>query len=319
MELPARHLFTELRRVGVSVRLGRYAGEILSWGLIEPFWWRNWLHTHSFYEICYAYAGQGIFRVQGQAHPVRAGEVFIARPGEEHEIISSEQEPLGIYFWSYTLVRGKPAAEASTAPGVQAIDRLLERFIESTIPVSTRVPGMRQTLELLTEEIVRQEPGCLSVIEALAGKLLLDTARAVVQSVAGESVAPPVRNASEAVARTIQRYLQDNAARPITLRDVAAQVHLSERQAARVFKREIGQTVLQYLTHLRLQAAAQMLLRRDLPVKRIAAEVGYPDVHYFATLFRKHIGFTPGAFRDAGGTDFRDPALWSEGDKLKGT
>jgi AraC family L-rhamnose operon transcriptional activator RhaR len=178
---------------------------------------------------------------------------------------------------------------------------------------------MGHTLELLTEEIARREPGYLAVIQALAEKLLLDTARAIAPSLPDESVAPPARNAGQAAARTIQRYLQDNAPRPITLRDVAAQVHLSERQTARVFKRETGQTILEYLTHLRLEAAAQMLLRRDLPIKRIAAEVGYPDVHYFATLFRKHVGFTPGAFRDAGGTDFRDPALWNAGAKLKGT
>jgi AraC-like DNA-binding protein len=41
-----------------------------------------------------------------------------------------------------------------------------------------------------------------------------------------------------------------------------------------------------------------------MPIKQIAVACGYPDAHYFTTLFRRKTGQTPGAYREAGGTKF---------------
>ncbi|HLL90043.1 MAG TPA: helix-turn-helix transcriptional regulator [Tepidisphaeraceae bacterium] len=103
--------------------------------------------------------------------------------------------------------------------------------------------------------------------------------------------------------QTAVTYLRDNLARPIGVRDIAAQVNLSERHLARTFRAATGRSVLDYLTGLRVDAAAQMLLADvERPVKQIAATVGYPDVRYFTTLFGRHTGTTPAAYRAAGGT-----------------
>jgi AraC-like DNA-binding protein len=108
--------------------------------------------------------------------------------------------------------------------------------------------------------------------------------------------------------QTAARYVRDNYARPIQVRDVAAQVHLSERHLARLFARETGRSILEYLTDLRIEAASQLLLDETLPIKQVARQVGYPDAHYFTTLFGKHTGLTPGVYRQRRGTRFRDEA-----------
>src|SRR5687768_16510526 len=99
-----RHRFMELNRLAVSLHLGSYNCELLNWGFYEPRWWRNYLHVHSHFEICYVYQGRGLFSLAETIYPVEQGHVFIAKPGVIHEIISTEDDPLGIYFWSYTLV-----------------------------------------------------------------------------------------------------------------------------------------------------------------------------------------------------------------------
>jgi AraC family L-rhamnose operon transcriptional activator RhaR len=294
-----RHRFTDLNMVPLSLRIGNFTSEILGWGFFEPRWWRNYLHSHSFFEICYAFQGCGTFRMLETDYPVQAGEVFVAKPGEAHEIISSQDDPLGIYFWSYTLVppRRQPAA--------QGVDALLNAFLTSQRWVSARVPAMQRTLELLTEEIVRKEPGYVQAIEGLVVKLLLDTARAVLDvPVSTEAVDPPARSPSQAVIQRVVRYLRDNYSRPITIRDVAAQVHLSERHTSRLFHQVMGVSIKEYLTGLRIETAAQLLLDRQLTVKEVAQASGYPEVHYFSALFRRRTGLTPTAFRRKGGTRF---------------
>src|SRR5688572_25347719 len=222
-----RQRFFDLDRLHLSARLGSYRADMMYWGVLGERWWRNYQHAHSFYEICYSFAGQGTFRMLGEEYPVKAGDVFIAKPEETHEIISSRSKPLGIYFWAFTLVRhpDQPAREND-----RSVDLLLDALAISTTHVAQATDeSLDRTLQLLNDEIVRKPPGYTQSIRALTIKLLLDSARAVTEGVQSEEVDAPVRSTSQAVVRTATRYLRDNLSRPLEVRDVAAQVHLSER------------------------------------------------------------------------------------------
>jgi len=301
-----RERFLQLSQLPVAVRLGRFDAEILYWGFFEPRWWRNFLHTHSFFEICYAYAGQGVFRMLGVDRKVRAGDLFVARPTEPHEIISSRKRPLGIYFWAYTLL--PLAAHRTTRPAATGVDALFDAFAASGISISRAPRSIPQTLEHLADEADARRPGYGLAIESLVSKLLLDTARALAPpSLPVEIIDPPATDPAGAVVRTATRYLRDNFARPIGIRDVAAQVHVSERHLSRLFLAATHRSVIDHLIEIRLAAAKQLLLDRDRPIKSIAAEVGYPDVRYFITLFHRHAGTTPARWRATGGTKFLPP------------
>lgn len=291
-----RQRFTDLRSLTLAVKLGGFAARLRGWGFFEPEWWRNYLHVHSFFEVCYAYQGAGLFRINGVDYTVRAGDLFVAKPSEPHEIIADTADPLGIYFWSYTLVPPRDQAAHDD------LDNLLYAFLDSTRWVSPGGPTLR-TLELLTEEIVRREPGYALMIEHLIAKLLLDTARLMTDTAPNHSDTPlPV--SGETLVRDMVRYLHDNYNRPLRVRDVAAQVHLSERHTNRLFHQVMGVSIKQYLTNFRLEVASQLLLNRQLSVTEVAYATGYYDVRYFITLFRQHTGLTPTAFRQRDGTQF---------------
>ena len=299
-----RQRFFDLDRLHLSVRLGSFRADMMYWGVLGERWWRNYQHAHSFFEVCYAFAGQGTFRMLGKEHPVKAGDVFVAKPEETHEIISSRTKPLGIYFWAFTLVR-QPDHSATEID--RSLDLLLDALASSTTHIAHGTELMLdRTLTLLNDEIARKPPGYTQSIRGLTIKLLLDSARAVTEGVQSEVVEEPVRSTSRAVVQTAIRYLRDNLSRPLEVRDVAAQVHLSERHVSRLFHRETGQSILEYLTALRVEMASQLLMDQDLSIKQVARAVGYPDPHYFTTLFGRRTGMTPALFRKRGGTKFQD-------------
>lgn len=301
-----RHRFTDLNQLSVSLRLGSYTGEILNWGFLGNRWWRNYLHVHSFYEVCCAFEGEGVFRINDVESAVCAGDVFVAKPSEPHEIVSSHDSPLGIYFWSYTLVsNGRQDREACE------LDALLRAFVESRRWVSHHVAPMSHTLELLTDEIVARAPGYRLNIEHLTAKLLIDTARSVcpLESLPKEMAERSDRRDPAALlVQRIERYLRDNFSRPICVRDVAAQVHLSERHTCRLYHQATGASIKERLTAFRIEAASQLLLSGRLPIKEVGEASGFPDVQHFTTVFRLHTGLTPTAFRNRGGTNFINPA-----------
>ena len=311
----ARHHHAGLNEIQLRLLLGSFRAEFLGWGFIDGAkWWRNYMHAHTYYEICYAFAGRGLFRMLGTDYTVKRGDVFIAKPREDHEIIADEADPLGIFFWSYTLTpesSPKPA-ETLISPHLRArdaaLDWLLHAFVESKRWVSARVPGMDQTLELMREEAVRREPGYLGLLEGLAAKLILDTARASLDDpLPGEDVPGRVSDPKKALAQQATRYMRDNLARPLSIQDIAAQVNLSERHFTRLFTQLAGHSPLEALTQIRLETAQQLLLDPAIPIKEIAERVGFPDVRYFTTVFRKKTGVPPAEYRARGGTRFRDP------------
>jgi AraC-like DNA-binding protein len=300
--------FIDLNTVPLAPRIGSYVAEMLYFGHLGQRYWRNWLHVHSFYEICLCYGGRGTFLNTDTLHNIRAGHVFIAKPGQSHEIVSERSQPVKIYFWAFALRRAEAAGSALE------IDRLIESFERSDTQVQTDDGAMLDTCRLLTGEIVARRPGYLTAIEGLVAKLVLDTARSVADaSLTSERVEPPAHSPNEAVVNRVKTYLRDNLSRPVALRDVAAQVHLSERHLARIFREQTGTTPLDFLTTLRLETAQQMLLNQDKTIKEVARACGYPDVHYFTTLFGKRLGITPAAFREQGGTRFLRPRRHHEG------
>jgi AraC-like DNA-binding protein len=294
-----RQRFADLARTSVSFRLGSFRAEMIYWGIIGARPWRNYLHAHSFFEVCYAYRGRGTFRILEEERRVQAGDIFIAKPREHHEVISSRTSPLGIYFWGYTLT---PTATRSLAPSDDVIDALLNTFISSGSPVGSVGPAYERTLLMLADEVTSAQPGYLAAIHAMSFKLLLDTARAVTDtSRLFQTVTPPAPSGASDTAQIILRYLQDNFSRRTEVRDVASQVHLSERHVSRLFRQATGTSILEYLTRLRLEMASRLLLENELSIKQIARAVGYPDAHYFTTLFGRWMGVTPAVYRRTGG------------------
>ena len=87
------------------------------------------------------------------------------------------------------------------------------------------------------------------------------------------------------------------------LKSMAEFFGYSEKYLIRLFKRNTGQSPLQYLTTKKIQRAQEMLAKSDMTVKAIAAALHY-DYYYFMRLFRKKTGMTPNQFRKTIVPDF---------------
>ena len=309
-DIASRRRFTELNQHRFSLSLGSFTCKILGWGFLGERWWRNYLHVHSFYEICCAFDGVGVFHINDTDYEVRAGDVFVAKPAESHEIVSSESAPLGIYFWSYTLIPNIVPATHTVDKETQEIDALLHAFCHSRRWVSQHgSTGMLNICKLLTDEVIVCAPGYQRNLDGLIAKLIIDTARAVTPSfvsIRAESIFSE-QTPNQQTLKQIDHYLHDNFNRSITIRDVAAQVHLSERHVSRLYHEATGCTIKEQVLALRIEAASQRLLSTDHAIKEIGKSVGFPDVQHFTTLFKRRTGLTPALFRQQRGTRFNDP------------
>ena len=121
----------------------------------------------------------------------------------------------------------------------------------------------------------------------------------------------PVSRIPEEVAlveRWMNQQMHDSQLRVESLAEAAG---YSRFHFSRMFRDALGISPYQYLMQLRMRKALELLTTSDMPIKQIAGQVGFEEVTWFTTTFKKHIGQTPGGVRK----EQRDRG-WSEAVRL---
>jgi transcriptional regulator GlxA family with amidase domain len=108
---------------------------------------------------------------------------------------------------------------------------------------------------------------------------------------------PPTPRGS--VLEPVLRWMEDNAAKDLTLDDIAAHAGMSPRTLNRRFREHTGTTPLQWLLRGRIRQAQYLLEATDHPVDRIAAQVGFGSPTAFRDRFKRIVGTTPHTYRSA--------------------
>lgn len=95
----------------------------------------------------------------------------------------------------------------------------------------------------------------------------------------------------------VDAYLSIHLAEPLSIQDMARRAHLSPSRFRDVFRNIFGMPPHQYLMHLRLKHAQELIETTTYSLSEIAANCGFTDASHFSNVFKHTIGMTPGAFR----------------------
>lgn len=100
------------------------------------------------------------------------------------------------------------------------------------------------------------------------------------------------------VSQEIIEIIKNRYAERLAIQDIAEEVKLSINHMASVFKKETGETVVDFLTKVRMMHAKRMLRDHSYKIYEIAYNSGYSDANYFAKVFKKSTGLSPKEYRD---------------------
>lgn len=90
----------------------------------------------------------------------------------------------------------------------------------------------------------------------------------------------------------VQEYLNEHFPEKITLELLAGKLGISVSQLKRIYKEQTGSSVIAHLTSIRISEAKRMIRECNLNFSQIAEAVGYDNIYYFSTLFKKRTGMT---------------------------
>ena len=93
-------------------------------------------------------------------------------------------------------------------------------------------------------------------------------------------------------------YINKHYREKIYLETIAELLGISPTYLSRLFKKENGDSIQDYINQVRIDRAANMLIYSDATLPAIAAYVHFPSQSYFGRVFLKLKGMTPKQYRD---------------------
>ena len=238
------------------------------------------MHAHDdLVEIVLVRGGESRYFVGGTPYDARRGDLFIFNSRVVHD------EPSG---------PDRPVATSSLALGGLAVPGLRENTLipEDASPVcrlsEQQTLRLERLYDVLYDELTAgNDDGAHHLLMAIL--TLVEQFRA---ALAGGSVAD-----ANAFARRIKDYIDRHFAEEFSLQQMADALHVSPYYLAHVCKEATGYSPLQYVLRRRIGEAQTLLITTDLPVTRIAAQVGYDNPSHFNAQFSKAVGMPPRTFR----------------------
>ena len=83
----------------------------------------------------------------------------------------------------------------------------------------------------------------------------------------------------------------------VTRSSISEVFYLSPNYLSKLFRKEMGVSLSEYIQGQRMARAKRLLLQTELSISQIAAETGYPSFAHFSKQFKKFVGMTPGEYR----------------------
>ena len=230
------------------------------------------------YLIHYVMDGKGVFTIDGQEYPLRAGYGFLIEPDEMTFYQADEAEP-----WTYVWA----GFSGAQAPGIVQSMGLNKKY-----PVFWSDKGdelyqcVRDMMEHSTYSVENElrRNGELSIfLSLIAGNV------SVQESHDGNKANTYVERAIE--------FVYNNYYNPIRVTDMADYVCVNRSYLYTLFRSQIGMSPQQFLTMFRVAKAAQLLQITDLSIESVAISCGYSDPMVFSKIFRQTRGMAPSVYR----------------------
>ncbi len=252
-------------------------------------------HWHEEVEITEILTEELVCEIGTERLTLKKGDCVLINSQVLHQYIPPKQEQEET--WASLLFEPSVIAEVDSAVYREFVEPITRSSCQYLV-LDPAVPWQREIISFYkeAEALCRQCPPTVDLrLKQTLISLWIRLAEHMEQFPAYESRSPRQRRQERL--RIMMRYIWEHYQEPITLTDIANEVHVSDRTAERCFKDEIQISPLLYLQNYRLRCARRMLLTQEDSILEIALQCGFESSSYFDRLFKRTYSITPRQFR----------------------
>lgn len=258
------------------------------------------LHSHNFVEIAFVVNGEGIHKIGDMEFPCNKGEIYIINHDVQHQFIANETQEFEIYncifkpmFFNYSFIDNKKFYDVTHSFLIKMIDGDINFKIPKITLGNNDFNYINALYEDMLDEYTIKHEGYIEILKADLVKLIILILRMIRKEI---NDTDNVYEKNELLEKVID-YIHFNYYNEITIEELSMMAFLSQSHFCRLFKEYSGITVKEFTQKVRINEACIILRKSNKKIADIAAEVGYNDIKYFISLFKKLMGMTPNEYR----------------------
>ena len=249
-------------------------------------------HDHHFFELVYVTSGTAEHTLNGSRSILKPNDFFFIDLGSYHSFEHAKNlELINCLFL--------PEFIDETLQGCDSLDALLH---SSMIRYSRLTVGQTWAdrifhdesgkigtlLSEMVDEYEHKQFGSNEIFRCHLKEILIFTLRMLVQ---------PAKAYSDSIINEVISFVNKHYHKPLTLQTFCDQTHYNLSYISRRFKQETGMTFREYVQKIRIEKACELLAGSDMTVSEIARAVGYDDIQFFHSVFKRLLHMTPKEYK----------------------
>lgn len=262
----------------------------LSYTLELPFYLLEWGHfvalekyytareNSNRYLLFYTVSGQGHICYNGKDYTLAPNTVAIINCNAPHQYENLSKEPWNFYWFHYN---------GSAADIYYKLYNEKDLYLHEIFPTGQEAEYIYKITACSDQYDLKKD---LKVSQWISDLMTLCVISKHQKTQQESSVT------TQKLKAAIQ-YMSEHLTDKISVSDISQSVFLSQYHFLRLFKKEIGIPPYEYLIHLRINRAKELLISTDTPLDEIAAQSGFSDSKNLIYNFKRIVKSTPNEYR----------------------
>lgn len=235
---------------------------------------RNW------FELTYIIEGKGEIITNGTPSQIKAGEIYLSFPGDIHAIVSDREAPIKFEFLSFW-------------PDDEDLKEQFEKIMRFFSAPEKRIfsdSNVEHLMENVLSEAILSDGQSARILE----HALSQTVLYVIRNFSGDKRSAKLSvDSSRELCYQMMNYISTHIYTLDGLTDLSAHLGYSYSYLSDIFHRTTGDTLINYYTQRRLDAAAMLVREGHLSMGEIAELLKYSSVYSFSRAFKNRFGVSP--------------------------
>jgi AraC family transcriptional regulator of arabinose operon len=232
--------------------------------------------------------GESQVLVEGNRQTIVSGDLLFYRPGEAYELNiglsdvfqSSTNKSTTINSLDYFLISSEPW--------------IIDWWSGKSFPTKSYI-GLDEGILSIWRQAIYEHRKVGDkhniILYHLVNTLFYSLVRVVTQSASSRY------NEWSYLPYQMKWFIEENATEPLTLQMVADHVNLSVSRTSQLFKISFNQSIMDYVTEVRMKIIQERMLYTGASLKEIAETCGFQNYNHFCRSFRSRVGVTPSRYR----------------------
>lgn len=233
-------------------------------------------HYHNGFEIYYLIKGNVKYFLDNKIFDLSAGDIILIPPNILHKTNITDDTSVERLLIDFTSNFFK---KKDSDPLFSCFSSFIVENPQNYVNILTSIEN----------EFLSQDKHYEDMIRSLLSIFLISQSRSTTTTNKTDASSPFIER--------IINYINENYAENISLHLLSDKFSISKNYLSKLFKKETGFGINEYLNIVRIKNAAHLIISTDFSMPKISTLCGFNDSNYFSTVFKKIYGISPIKYR----------------------